>query len=102
MHGDESATFGDSGSQGFERRQVNQIRSEKWHVTLCHGKRRALPDRKAGRLREQLEKHKASVQAKAEHQFHVLRSISGRRRTLYRGLTKSIASMRPLLALSNL
>jgi len=34
------------------------------------GKRHALPDVKTGRLREQLEKLRASVRARVEHLFH--------------------------------
>jgi len=59
LHGDESATFGGGYFQGVKNRQDNQSRSLKWHVALGPGKRRALPDTKTGRLREQLEKLKA-------------------------------------------
>jgi len=102
LHGDESAAFGDAGYQGVENRQENQSRSVKWHVALRPGKRRALPDTETGRLREQFEKLKASVRAKVEHPFHVVKNIFGHKRVRYRGLAKNTAQLHTLFGLANL
>jgi len=51
----------DAGYQGVEKRQESQNRAVKWQVALRPGKRRALPDTKTGRLREQPEKPNACV-----------------------------------------
>lgn len=102
LHGDETTAFGDAGYQGVERRQENEKSAVTWHVALRPGKRRTLPDTKTGRLREQLEKLKASVRAKVEHPFHVVKNIFGHKKARYRGLAKNKAQLHTLFGLANL
>jgi len=102
LHGDETTAFGDAGYQGVERRQENEKSAVTWHVALRPGKRRTLPDTKAGQLREQLEKLKASVRAKVEHPFHVVKNIFGHKKARYRGLAKNTAQLHTLFGLANL
>ena len=102
LHGDEITAFGDAGYQGVERRQENEKSAVTWHVALRPGKRRTLPDTKTGRLREQLEKLKASVRAKVEHPFHVVKNIFGHKKARYRGLAKNTAQLHTLFGLANL
>jgi len=102
LHGDETTAFGDAGYQGVERRQENEKSAVTWHVALRPGKRRTLSDTKAGQLREQLEKLKASVRAKVEHPFHVIKKIFGHKKARYRGLAKNTAQLHTLFGLANL
>ena len=102
LHGDETTAFGDAGYQGVERRQENEKSAVTWHVALRPGKRRTLPDTKTGRLREQLEKLKASVRAKVEHPFHVVKNTFGHKKARYRGLAKNTAQLHTLFGLANL
>jgi len=102
LHGDETTAFGDAGYQGVERRQENEKSAVTWHVALRPGKRRTLPDTKAGRLREQLEKLKASIRAKVEHPFHVVKNIFVHKKARYRGLAKNTAQLHTLFGLANL
>ena len=102
LHGDETTAFGEAGYQGVERRQEIEKSAVTWHVALRPGKRRKLPDTKAGRLREQLEKLKASVRAKVEHPFHVVKNIFGHKKARYRGLAKNTAQLHTLFGLANL
>lgn len=102
LHGDETTAFGDAGYQGVEKRQENEKSAVAWHVALRPGKRRTLPDTKTGRLREQLEKLKASVRAKVEHPFHVVKNIFGHKKARYRGLAKNTAQLHTLFGLANL
>ena len=102
LHGDETTAFGDAGYQGVERRQENEKSAVTWHVALRPGKRRTLPDTETGRLREQLEKLKASVRAKVEHPFHVVKNIFGHKKARYRGLAKNTAQLHTLFGLANL
>jgi IS5 family transposase len=102
LHGDETTAFGDAGYQGVERRQENEKSAVTWHVALRPGKRRTLPDTKTGRLREQLEKLKASVRAKVEHPFNVVKNIFGHKKARYRGLAKNTAQLHTLFGLANL
>ena len=49
------------------------------------GKRRLLPGTVLGDLLEQIEHAKASIRAKVEHPFHVVKNLFGHRKTRYRG-----------------
>ena len=69
---------------------------------MRRGQRRALPHTKLGRLLEQLETLKASMRAKVEHPFHVIKNLFHHRKTRYRGLAKNIAQLFSLFALANL
>ena len=103
LHGDETAAFGDAGYQGVEKRQENQAKDVTWHVALRPGKRKALPDTASGRLRERLEKLKASsVRAKVEHPFHIVKTLFGMKKARYRGLRKNTAQLMTLFGLANL
>jgi transposase, IS5 family len=62
-------------------------------------KRKALPNNKLGRLTEKLEHLKASVRAKAEHPFHVVKNLFRHRKTRYCGLAKNTAQLFMLFAL---
>ena len=63
--------FGDAGYQGVEKRDTTVT----WHVALRPGKHRALPDTELGRLEEQIEQLKASIRAKVEHPFHIVKNL---------------------------
>ena len=56
-------------------------------------KRKALPKNKMGCLTEKLEHLKASVRAKVEHPFHVVKNLFRHRKTRYRGLAKNTAEL---------
>ncbi|PAM93539.1 hypothetical protein B4N84_17395 [Flavobacterium sp. IR1] len=67
------------------------------------GKRRALePNSKRDRVLEKIEKLKASVRAKVEHQFRVVKQQFGYAKVRYRGLAKNTARLTMLFAMSNL
>ena len=55
-----------------------------------------------GALLEQLEKTKASIRAKVEHPFRVIKRQFGYTKVKYRGLAKNTANLVTLFALSNL
>jgi transposase, IS5 family len=67
------------------------------------GKRRALDKtRRSHQLIDQLEQLKASVRAKVEHPFRVIKRQFGHVKVRYRGLKKNTAQLATLFALSNL
>jgi transposase, IS5 family len=72
-----------------------------WHVVMKRSKRRALPKNKLRRMLEKLEHPKASVRAKVEHPFHVIKSLFRHRKTRYRGLAKNTAQLFILFAFAN-
>ena len=102
LHGDETLAFGDAGYQGVEKREENRNSQVAWHVALRPGKRRALPDTASGRWAEQLERFKASIRAKVEHPFHIVKNRLGHKKARYRGLAKNASQLMVLFGLANL
>jgi IS5 family transposase len=101
LHGDEEIVFADAGYQGAMKRP--EATGVQWHVAMRPGKRRALDmKRKSDRLIEEAEKLKASVRAKVEHAFRVIKLQFGFTKVRYRGLAKNTAQLKTLFALSNL
>ena len=102
LHGDEEAVFGDSGYLGADKRVENEGNKAQWHVAMKPSQRRGIADKGIGKTIERIEKLKASVRAKVEHQFRVINCQFGYRKVRYRGLVKNTAQVMTLFALSNL
>jgi len=102
LHGEEAVAFGDAGYQGVDRRAENQTPDIQWEVALRPGQRKALPDTPSGRMTEIFERVKASIRAKVEHPFHILKNRFGLRKVRYRGLVKNTAQLYTLFGLANL
>jgi transposase, IS5 family len=105
LHGAESDVFADAGYQGVDKRdEVKELKVKaKWHVAMRPGKRRALDKTcESHQLMEQVEQLKASVRAKVEHPFRVVKQQFGYAKVRYRGLAKNTARLTMLFAMSNL
>jgi len=102
LHGDEKAALGDAGYQGVDKRPKSLGKPVTWHVAMKHSKRKAPPNNKLGLMMEKLEHLKASVRAKFEHPFHVIKNVFRHRKTRYRGLAKNTAQLFPLFGFANL
>jgi transposase, IS5 family len=101
LHGDEEVAFGDAGYQGVHKRP--EAVGPTWYVAMRPGKRRQLnPFIEADFVAERIEKMKASVRAKVEHPFRVIKRQFGFTKVRYRGLVKNTAQIVTLFALSNL
>ncbi len=100
--GDEVA-WGDSGYRGVAKREEMQGMEIRWHIAMEPGKRSWL-DKKSqlGEMLDKIEKLKASVRAKVEHPFRVIKQQFGFTKARYRGLPKNAAKLNTLFALSNL
>ena len=84
--------FADSVYQGVEKRQEIQDKyaGVDWEIAMMPGKRKALDKTKASHaLTDRIEKIKASIRAKVEHPFRVIKCQFGHRKTRYRGLAKN-------------
>ena len=102
LHGQQTDAFGDAGYQGAAKRPDARA-GVKWHVAMRPGKRRALDKSKMlDALVEQLERLKASIRAKVEHPFRVIKRQFGHAKVCYRGLKTNTAQLTTLFALSNL
>ena len=53
-------------------------------------------------MTEQIEKLKASVRAKVEHPFRIVKNIFGMKKVRYKGLAKNTAQLFTLFGLANL
>ena len=102
LHGEETDVFGDAGYQGVEKREENLALPVNWHIALRPGKRKALPETAWGALLEQVEKTKASIRAKVEHPFHVVKNLFSHRKARYKGLAKNTVQLFTLFGFANL
>lgn len=93
VHGEEEAVFGDAGYTGVKKREDTQHIKTAWHIAMKPSKRKAI---------EKLEHLKASVRTKVEHQFRIIKSLFGYRKTQYKGLIKNTAQIVHLFELSNM
>ena len=102
LHGQENEGFGDAGYQGIEKRPDAKY-GVTWHIAMRPGKRAALDlDNERDALTEKIERAKASIRAKVEHPFRVVKRQFGYVKVRYRGLKKNTAQLMTLFALSNL
>ncbi len=89
-------------TRGVEKRPGSQGSEVEWHVAMRPGKRKALEGTELGRLVEPVEHVKASIRAKVEHPFRVVKNLFKHRKTRYKGLAKNTAQLFSLFALANL
>ena len=103
LHGLETDVFGDAGYQGAHKRP-DASKDVTWHVAMRPGKRKELDkeNNPVDALIDQVEKIKASIRAKVEHPFRVIKRQFGYTKVRYRGLKKNTLQLKTLFALSNL
>lgn len=105
LHGEESSVHADSGYRGIEKREEIRARQRQpiWHVSMMPSRRKALNKKRAlGAMLDKLEKTKASIRAKVENPFRVIKRQFGFQKAKYKGLAKNTANLVTLFALSNL
>jgi IS5 family transposase len=101
LHGQETVAFGDAGYRGVDK--WPEARAPIWHVAMRPGERKALDTtKKWARLLAKAEQLSATVMAKAEHPFHVVKQRFGYAMVRYQGLAKNTARLTMLFALGNL
>jgi len=105
LHGEESEVFADPGYRGVHKREevMEDHAQVSWHVAMMPSHRKALDkDTPMGAIMDALEKTKASIRAKVEHPFRVIKCQFGHRKTRDRGLAKNTSQLLVMFALSNL
>lgn len=102
LHGDETDVFGDAGYVGVEKREENIELDVNWHIAPRPSQRKTLQESALGQLLEQVEKSKASIRAKVEHPFHVVKNLFKHRKARYKGLAKNNAQLFTLFGFANL
>ncbi len=102
LHGKEDSVFGDSGYTGAEKRDELQDCKAAFFIATRPSRIQAIGNKRE-RAREQRWEHfKASVRAKVEHPFRVIKRQFGYTKVRYRGLAKNTAHVLTLFALTNL
>jgi IS5 family transposase len=102
LHGEETQAWGDAGYQGAGKRPDAKD-GVRWNIAMRPGKRKLLDKTKLVEdLTDQIERIKASIRAKVEHPFRVIKRQFGHVKVRYRGLAKNTAQLHTLFALSNL
>ena len=103
LHGEENVVFADAGYRGVGKREEARGLKVDWQIAMRPGQRRALDlTRRVDRLLDKVEQLKASMRAKVEHPFRVVKQQFGYAKVRYRGLAKNTARLTLLFALSNL
>jgi IS5 family transposase len=100
LHGKEKQVWADSGYRGAQNRVDRE--GLKWHIAARPSDIAKLPE---GRAKERVRKQehgKASIRAKVEHPFRVVKRQFGLTKVRFRGLQKNTAHLLTLFALSNL
>lgn len=100
LHGKEEFVHADAGYTGADKRVTRK--NLRWEIAAKRGKVQAMADGRAKRAVEKREKRKASVRARVEHPFRVIKRQFGLMRVRFRGLAKNTAHVITLFALSNL
>ena len=103
LHGKEESVLGDAGYVGSEKREDTQGVKVKWVISERPGKIKKL--KRHPRLNKSaitLEKMKATVRAKVEHPFRIIKCQFGFTKARYKGLAKNDNQLATLFALSNL
>jgi len=100
LHGQEQQVWADSGYRGAQTRVDRQ--GLEWHIAARPSDIAKMPEGSAKARAKKQEHRKASVRAKVEHPFRVIKRQFGLVKVRFRGLAKNTAHVLTLFALSNL
>ena len=101
LRGNETSVYGDAGYIGAEKRVIPR-HGRSWFIAARRGKVKATEDDELRDTLEQIEHLKASVRARVEHPFRIVKRQFGYMKVRYRGLAKNGAQVMTLFALANL
>ncbi|MFC3565719.1 IS5 family transposase [Xanthomonas dyei] len=102
LHGKEDSVFGDSGYTGADKRDELQACEAVFFIAARPSTIQAIGNKRERARAQRWEHFKASVRAKVEHPFRVIKRQFGYTKVRYRGLAKNTAHVLTLFALSNL
>ena len=100
LHGKEEIVHADAGYTGADKRV--ERKGLRWEIAAKRGKIKAMKEGREKRALEKREKAKASIRARVEHPFRVVKRQFGLVKVRFRGLAKNTAHVITLFALSNL
>ena len=100
LHGKEEVVHADAGYTGAQTRVARE--GLRWEIAAKRGRIKAMKDGREKRAIEKREQRKASIRARVEHPFRVIKRQFGMMKVRFRGLAKNTAHLVTLFALSNL
>jgi IS5 family transposase len=100
LHGKEEVVHADAGYTGADKRVSRK--KLRWEIAVKRGKIQAMKEGRDKRAAEKRETRKASIRARVEHPFRVIKRQFGYVKVRFRGLAKNTAQIITLFALSNL
>ncbi len=101
---DDKRVYGDAGYTGMWKHldEEKDAPNSKCCVAAKRGAIKKMDDSPMKTLLLAIEKAKASIRAKVEHPFHVIKNLFGYRKVRYKGLAKNHAQLFSLFGLANL
>ena len=100
LHGKEEQVWADSGYRGAAKRVKRD--DVQWHIAGRPSDIAKMPDGRAKSRIQREEHRKASIRAKVEHPFRVIKRQFGLTKVRFKGLAKNTAHVVTLFALANL
>ncbi|WP_370307270.1 IS5 family transposase [Sinimarinibacterium flocculans] len=100
LHGKEEVVYADAGYTGADKRHARK--RLRWEIAQRPGRIKAMPEGRQKRAIEQIEYRKASIRAKVEHPFRVIKRQFGYMKVRFKGLAKNTGQVLTLFALANL
>ncbi|SAI68161.1 ISPssy%2C transposase [Bordetella ansorpii] len=91
LHGEEELVFGDAGYQGVDKRDEHQGRDVQWFIAMRPSKI-AQMKRSLAKAQVEIEHMKASLRAKVEHPFQVIKRQFGYTKTRIVGWPRTLRS----------
>ncbi len=100
LHGKEEVVHADSAYAGAQTRVGRE--GLRWEIAAKRARIKAMKDGREKQALENIERRKASIRARVEHPFRVIKRQFGLMKVRFRGLAKNTAHVITLFALSNL
>lgn len=103
LHGDEKFVFADAGYRGIDKRDNLKGKAVDWYIAERPRKVRVLKKHpRINKVPINIEYMKASIRAKVEHPFRIIKCQFGFTKARYRGLMKNASKLATLFALANI
>lgn len=103
LRDDQEPVYADAGYTGLGKRLgVDSATLPPLRIAARRSTIKKMEDGPEKQLIQHIEHCKASIRAKVEHPFHVIKNLFGHRKVRYRGMEKNQAQLLSLFALANL
>ena len=103
LYGDEASMFADAGYTGVAKREEMNTVVVDWQIAAKRSTASRVNEKRPLRaILDELEHAKASIRAKVEHPFHVVKNLFRHRKTRYKGMLKNTAYAFMLFGMGNL